>query len=94
MSTSRKPECGPRMADIRFALRSPGQIPAAAPPPPYDGAGDCFIEFGRGLVGKVHANFLSGPKPTGVLQGPSPELAAEKVEFARYRQQRWFGGQA
>ena len=70
------------------------KLRGTAPPPPYDGAGDCFIEFGRGLVGKVHANFLSGPKPTGVLQGPSPELAAEKVEFARYRQQRWFGGQA
>ena len=26
------------MADIRFALRSPGQIPAAAPPP-FGGAG-------------------------------------------------------
>ncbi|SDD37220.1 NAD(P)/FAD-dependent oxidoreductase [Rhodococcus tukisamuensis] len=62
------------------------------PPPPYDGAGECFIEFGRGEVGKVHANFLSGPQPTGVLLGPSTELAAEKVEFARSRRSRWFRG--
>jgi sulfide:quinone oxidoreductase len=62
------------------------------PPAPYDGAGQCFIEFGRGEVGMVNANFLSGPKPTGVLVGPSRVLAAEKAEFARSRQQRWFGG--
>jgi sulfide:quinone oxidoreductase len=62
------------------------------PPPPYDGAGDCFIEFGRGEVAKVHANFLSGPRPTGALVGPSRALAAEKAEFARTRQRRWFGG--
>jgi sulfide:quinone oxidoreductase len=62
------------------------------PPPPYDGAGECFIEFGRGEVGKVHANFLSGPKPSGVLVGPSRALAAEKAEFAKIRQRRWFGG--
>jgi len=62
------------------------------PPPPYDGAGECFIEFGRGEVAKVCANFLSGPKPTGVLVGPSRALAAEKAEFARSRRRRWFGG--
>jgi sulfide:quinone oxidoreductase len=62
------------------------------PPPPYDGAGECFIEFGRGEVGKVNANFLSGPKPTGVLVGPSRALAAEKAEFATSRRRRWFGG--
>ena len=62
------------------------------PPPAYDGAGECFIEFGRGEVGKVCANFLGGPKPAGVLIGPSRALAAEKAEFARSRQRRWFGG--
>jgi len=62
------------------------------PPPPYDGAGECFIEFGRGEVAKVCANFLSGPKPTGTLVGPSRALAAEKGEFARSRRRRWFGG--
>ncbi|KZS60510.1 NAD(P)/FAD-dependent oxidoreductase [Mycobacterium pseudokansasii] len=61
-------------------------------PPPYDGAGDCYMEFGRGEVGKVQVNFLSGPKPTGALIGPSAALAEEKAEFARSRRQRWFGG--
>jgi sulfide:quinone oxidoreductase len=61
-------------------------------PPPYDGAGDCYMEFGRGEVGKVQVNFLSGPKPTGSLIGPSAELAGEKSEFARSRKERWFDG--
>lgn len=60
-------------------------------PPPYDGAGDCYMEFGRGEVGKVQVNFLSGPKPTGSLIGPSAEIADEKAEFARSRKERWFG---
>lgn len=62
------------------------------PPGPYDGAGECFMEFGRGEVAKMYADFLSGPKPTGVLMGPSVELAAEKANFARCRQERWFSG--
>ena len=61
------------------------------PPPPYEGAGTCYIEFGRGLVGKVVANFLGGPAPTARIIAPSPELAAEKEEFAATRRQRWFG---
>jgi sulfide:quinone oxidoreductase len=58
---------------------------------PYDGAGSCFIEFGGGMVGKVEANFLGGPKPTARLVGPSRELAAEKEAFAPSRRERWFG---
>ncbi len=57
----------------------------------YEGAGSCYIEFGRGLVGKVEANFLGGPAPTARLVGPSRELAAEKEEFASTRRERWFG---
>jgi sulfide:quinone oxidoreductase len=60
-------------------------------PPPYEGAGTCYIEFGRGLVGKVVANFLGGPAPTARIIAPSHELAAEKEEFAATRRQRWFG---
>jgi sulfide:quinone oxidoreductase len=62
------------------------------PPPPYEGAGTCYIEFGGGLVGKVEVNFLGGPKPVGRVVGPSRELAAEKVEFADTRRKRWFDG--
>jgi sulfide:quinone oxidoreductase len=57
---------------------------------PYDGAGNCYIEFGSGMVGKVEANFLGGPKPTARLVGPSRELAADKAEFASSRRERWF----
>jgi sulfide:quinone oxidoreductase len=56
----------------------------------YDGAGNCYIEFGGGMVGKVEANFLGGPKPTARLVGPSRELAADKAEFASSRRERWF----
>src|SRR5262249_10956740 len=56
---------------------------------PYDGAGNCFLEFGGGRVGKVEANFLGGPKPTAELVGPSVELAEAKVAFAAERRQRW-----
>jgi sulfide:quinone oxidoreductase len=58
---------------------------------PWDGAGNCYIEFGAGAVGKVEANFLGGPAPTARLVGPSPELAAEKDAFGATRRARWFG---
>jgi sulfide:quinone oxidoreductase len=61
------------------------------PPPPYEGAGNCYIEFGGGLVGKVEANFLGGPAPTAELVEPSRELAVEKEEFGSIRRARWFG---
>jgi sulfide:quinone oxidoreductase len=56
----------------------------------YEGAGSCYIEFGRGMVGKVEANFLGGPAPTARLVGPSRELASEKEAFAPTRRERWF----
>jgi sulfide:quinone oxidoreductase len=58
---------------------------------PYEGAGTCFLEFGGGMVGMVEANFFGGPTPTARLVGPSRELAADKVEFALTRRERWFG---
>ena len=57
---------------------------------PYDGKGWCYIEFGDGTVGKVDADFLTGPVPTAPFLGPSRELATEKLEFAAARRQRWF----
>ena len=59
-------------------------------PRPWEGAGNCYIEFGSGAVGKVEANFLGGPAPTARLVGPSPELAAEKDAFGATRRERWF----
>ena len=58
---------------------------------PWDGTGNCYIEFGGGAAGKVEANFLGGPTPTARLVGPSPELAAEKEAFGATRRERWFG---
>ncbi len=72
-------------ADIESKIRR------AAPPDPYAGAGSCYIEFGGGSVAKVEANFLSGPKPTGHIFGPSVEIAREKKAFADEQLERWFG---
>jgi sulfide:quinone oxidoreductase len=69
-----------------------GKLRGTGPGAPFDGAGNCYIEFGAGRVGKVEANFLGGPKPTGKLVGPSRELADEKVAFGSIRRERWFGG--
>ena len=58
---------------------------------PFEGKGTCYIEFGAGMVGVVEADFFGGPTPTARLLGPSRELAAGKREFAKTRQERWFG---
>jgi sulfide:quinone oxidoreductase len=72
-------------ADIVGLLRGSG------PPPPYQGDGDCYVEFGGGLVGKIEVNFLGGPAPTARIIAPSRQLAAEKQAFAATRRQGWFG---
>jgi sulfide:quinone oxidoreductase len=63
-----------------------GQHPSA-----YDGAGSCYVEFGKGRVGRVDVDFLSGPKPTGTFMEPSAELVADKQHFGSSRRARWFG---
>ena len=60
-------------------------------PPPYDGVGICYIEFGAGRIGRVQVDFLSGPKPTGTFSEPSAALAADKQNFGSTRRARWFG---
>jgi sulfide:quinone oxidoreductase len=60
-------------------------------PPPYDGIGICYIEFGAGRIGRVEVDFLSGPKPTGAFGEPSAALAADKQNFGSTRRARWFG---
>ncbi|CAN5627134.1 FAD/NAD(P)-binding oxidoreductase [soil metagenome] len=59
--------------------------------PRYDGAGICYLEFGRGTVGKVDVNFLGGPAPRATLEMPTTELRAEKDDFGARRRARWFG---
>jgi len=58
---------------------------------PYDGAGSCYIEFGDHRVGRVDADFLTGPSVVAPFTEPSLETAAEKSEFASSRRKRWFG---
>ena len=60
-------------------------------PGPYLGRGTCYIEFGRGRVGSVDIDFLSGPTPTGSFNAPSAALVAEKEYFGSSRRTRWFG---
>ena len=59
--------------------------------PEYDGRGVCYLEFGDHQVATVEVTFQSGMAPVGTMQGPSPELAANKVEFGEARIRRWFG---
>jgi sulfide:quinone oxidoreductase len=61
------------------------------PPGRHLGQGTCYIEFGRGRVGSVDIDFLSGPSRTGTFHTPSADLVAEKQQFGSSRASRWFG---
>ena len=58
---------------------------------PYTGAGSCYIEFGKGEVGRVDVDFFSGPKPFGVHHDASAGLSVDKEYFGSSRKSRWFG---
>jgi sulfide:quinone oxidoreductase len=64
---------------------------SAADLPTYGGRGVCYLEFGEDRVGEVDVTFLPGQAPFGVWREPSAEQAADKVEWARGRAERWFG---
>lgn len=68
------------------------QIRDSGSPARFDGAAACYIEFGDHKVGRVDADFLTGPSPTGPFTAPSLETAEEKKAYAATRRQRWFGG--
>jgi sulfide:quinone oxidoreductase len=67
------------------------ELRGGAGPEPYNGAGACYVEFGDERVARVDVDFLSGPKPTGSIAGPSAALMHEKEEFGATRRRRWFG---
>jgi sulfide:quinone oxidoreductase len=67
------------------------RLTGGEPPAPYEGRGNCYVEFGGGMVGKVESNFFGGPAPTAKVLEPSAEYAAEKKEFGSTRRERWFG---
>jgi sulfide:quinone oxidoreductase len=39
----------------------------------------------------VDLTFLSGQAPAGDIDGPSPDLVADKTAFGSDRSRRWFG---
>ena len=56
----------------------------------YTGAGSCYIEFGKGEIGRVDVNFFSGPKPFGIHHDASAAMMADKEQFGLSRKARWF----
>ncbi|HTL31885.1 MAG TPA: FAD/NAD(P)-binding oxidoreductase [Kofleriaceae bacterium] len=70
----------------RIVSRVQGEEPTAKNP----GAGICYIEFGKGLVARVDADFFSGPAPTGIYTAPSAEVAAFKQSWSAALSKRWF----
>jgi sulfide:quinone oxidoreductase len=66
------------------------RVRGVAPTAQYDGQGMCYLEFGRDQVARVDVTFVSGAAPSGAIEGPSPELVADKVEFGASRIRRWF----
>jgi len=62
---------------------------------PYDGYGNCYIEFGGGAVARVEVTFLTADGVQGgPFTPPSLELAADKERFGTTRIERWFGSNA
>jgi sulfide:quinone oxidoreductase len=57
----------------------------------YDGRGRVYMEFGHDQVGRLDLTFVAGRPPTGILEGPSTDLAARKSEFVATRIRRWLG---
>jgi sulfide:quinone oxidoreductase len=57
----------------------------------YSGAGSCYIEYGKGQVGRVDVDFFSGPGPVGIHHEPSAAMVADKEHFGSSRRARWFG---
>jgi sulfide:quinone oxidoreductase len=57
----------------------------------YDGHGMCYLEFGHDQVARVSVTFVSGAPPVGDLEGPSVDIARDKVAFGTSRVRRWFG---
>lgn len=64
---------------------------SSEPPAAFDGAGSCYLEFGRNQVGRVDVDFFSGASPTNVFNAPSAELSSEKLGFGQIRRKKWFG---
>jgi sulfide:quinone oxidoreductase len=67
------------------------RITGGKPPAGFNGAGSCYVEFGRDRVGRVDVDFFSGASPTNMFNAPSVELSTEKKGFGQTRRKQWFG---
>jgi len=75
----------------RVAAAIAADVLGTAPPPPFDGAGYCFIEMGPDLATLVEGEFFARPEPRVGLRDASAVRAREKRAFEAERLQRWFG---
>ena len=67
------------------------ELTEGPPPPPYDGAGACYVELGDKLVGRIDVNFLTYDTPVAKFTAPTAQLFVEKHEWGAVRAARWFG---
>jgi sulfide:quinone oxidoreductase len=67
------------------------QLRGGAPPPPFDGVAECYVEWGDDLVARIKVEFLGDTPPHGSFTAPSAAITAEKGEFGASRRRRWFG---
>ena len=49
----------------------------------YDGRGICYLEFGHDQVARVDVTFAPRRAPVGDMDGPSPAIAADKIDVRR-----------
>jgi sulfide:quinone oxidoreductase len=56
----------------------------------FRGKGSCYLDLGGGLVARIDNDYLSAEKPQNVLEGPTPNLRADRSDFDTSRRDRWF----
>ena len=76
---------------VVVAARIAARLRRATEDDQYGGLGICYLDFGHGEVALVDVRFVAGERPTGGMQGPSVNFAADKVDFGATRVHRWFG---
>jgi sulfide:quinone oxidoreductase len=76
---------------MRVAAAIAADLQGGRMPPPFDGAGACFIEMGTDSAALVHGNWYATPEPQVSIAEPDAAHAAEKRVFESERLERWFG---
>ncbi len=75
----------------RVAAAIAADVQGEEPPPPFDGAGYCFVELGPDLATLIQGQFYAHPEPRVELRDASRDRAREKRAFETDRLKRWFG---